>query len=118
MRTSRYAHKKNDYDNAIKYMEKAIDFIEQKSRFYKGLSQIYAEASFYYFNTEEVVKGFEYLERAVYYDRDDKNTIQLIYQSAIYTNKPENGIQLLNKIRDYQDSTEIDFYILKLKELQ
>ena len=118
MRTSRYAHKKNDYDNAIKYMEKAIDFIEQKSRFYKGLSQIYAEASFYYFNTEEVEKGFEYLERAVYYDRDDKNTIQLIYQSAIYTNKPENGIQLLNKIRDYQDSTEIDFYILKLKELQ
>jgi hypothetical protein len=118
MRTSRFAHSKNDYENAIKYMEKAIDFIDQKSRFYKGLSQIYAEASFNSFESDEIEKGFSYLEKAVYYNRTDKNIIQLIYQAAIYTNEIERGINLFEKIREYQDSVEIDSYITQLKELQ
>ncbi|MCD6177636.1 MAG: membrane protein, partial [Candidatus Cloacimonetes bacterium] len=118
MRTSRFAHSKNDYENAIKYMEKAIDFIDQKSRFYKGLSQIYAEASFNSFDSDEIEKGFSYLEKAVYYGRTDKNITQLIYQSAIYTNEIERGINLFEKIREYQDSVEIDSYIAQLKELQ
>ncbi|MEA2097126.1 MAG: DUF2723 domain-containing protein [Candidatus Cloacimonadota bacterium] len=118
MRTSRFAHTKNDYENAIKYMEKAIDYIDNKSRFYKGLAQLYAEASFNYFDTDEIDKGFSYLEKAVYYNRTDKNMIQLIYQSAVYTNEIERGIQLFEKIREYQNSVEIDFYIKQLKELQ
>jgi len=118
MRTSRFAHTKNDYENAIKYMEKAIDFIDQKSRFYAGLSQLYAEASFNYFDSKEIETGFSYLEKAVYYNRTDKNMIQLIYQSAVYTNEIQRGIQLFEKIRGYQDSVEIDFYIKQLKELQ
>ena len=44
--------------------------------------------------------------------------IQLIFQSAVYTNEIERGIQLFEKIRGYQDSVEIDFYITQLKELQ
>jgi len=44
--------------------------------------------------------------------------IQLIYQSAVYTNEFEKGIQLYEKIRGYQDSVEIDYYISKLKELK
>ncbi len=118
MRTSRFAHTKNDYENAIKYMEKAIDFIDQKSKFYKGLSQLYAEASFSYFDSNEIEKGFLYLEKAVYYNRTDKNMIQLIFQSAVYTNEIDRGIKLFEKIRGYQDSVEIDFYITQLKELQ
>ena len=118
MRTSRFAHSKNDYENAIKYMEKAIDFIDNKSRFYKGLAQLYAEASFNYFDSDEIDKGFSYLEKAIYYNRTDKNMIQLIYQSAVYTNEIARGIQLFEKIRGYQDSVEIDFYITQLKELQ
>ncbi len=118
MRTSRFAHSKNDFEHAIKYMEKAIDFIDQKSRFYKGLAQLYAEASFSYFDTDEIDKGFSYLDKAIYYNRTDKNMIQLIYQSAVYTNEFEKGIQLYEKIRGYQDSVEIDYYISKLKELK
>jgi len=118
MRTSRFAHSKNDYDNAIKYMEKAIDFIDQKSRFYKSLSQIYAEASFNSFDEDQIDKGFNYLERALYYNRSDKNMIQLVFQSAIYTNEIDKGIDLFNKIRDYQDSVEIDYYIDQLEEMK
>jgi hypothetical protein len=118
MRTSRFAHTKNDYEHAIKYMEKAIDFIDQKSRFYVGLSQLYAEAAFNFFDSNENEKGFSYLEKAVYYNRTDKNMVQLIYQSAIYTNDIESGIKLFEKIRGYQDSVEIDYYITQLKELQ
>ncbi|MCF7858177.1 MAG: DUF2723 domain-containing protein [Candidatus Cloacimonetes bacterium] len=116
MRTSRFAHRKNDYDNAIKYMEKAIDFIDQKSRFYIGLSQLYAEAAFNSFDMEETEKGFDHLEKAVYYNRSDKNMIQLIYQSALYTNEIERALDLFNKIRAYQDTSEINFYISNLKE--
>ena len=118
MRTSRFAHSKNDFENAIKYMEKAMDFIDQKSRFYKGLAQLYAEASFSYFDTNEIDEGFSYLEKAIYYNRTDENMMQLIYQSAIYTNEFERGIQLYEKIRGYQDSVEIDYYISRLKELK
>lgn len=118
MRTSRFAHSKNDYENAIKYMEKAIDFIEQKSRFYKGLAQIYAEASFSSFDSNEIEQGFAYLERALYYNRSDQNMIQLVFQSAVYTNEIDKGIELFEKIRDYQDSVEIDYYINQLKDLK
>jgi tetratricopeptide (TPR) repeat protein len=118
MRTSRFAHTKNDYDNAIRYMEKALDYIDQKSRFYKSLAQLYAEASFSAFDSNENEKGFSYLEKAVHYNRTDKNMIQLIFQSAVYTNDIERGIALFKKIRGYQDSVEIDYYISQLKELQ
>ncbi|MDP8204633.1 MAG: hypothetical protein P9L95_08900, partial [Candidatus Tenebribacter mawsonii] len=118
MRTSSFAHEKNDYENAIKYMEKAIDFIDQKSRFYKGLAQIYAEAAFNAFDSKENEKGFSYLERAVHFNRTDKEMIQFIFQSAVYTNEIEKGINLFKKIRNYQDSVEIDYYISQLKELQ
>ncbi len=118
LRTSRFAHSKKDYEYSIKYMEKAIDFIEEKSRFYKGLSQLYAEAALSSFDTDEKEVGFSYLEKAVYYNRTEPNLLQLIYQSAVYTEDIARGIQLFDKIKAYQDSVEIGYYISRLKELQ
>ncbi|MBN1326532.1 MAG: DUF2723 domain-containing protein, partial [Candidatus Cloacimonetes bacterium] len=58
MRASRYFHAQMDYGNAIKYMEKSLEFIEGKQRFYYGLAQLYVEAGYYLLELGMIDEGF------------------------------------------------------------
>ncbi len=116
MKTSQYAHYKRDYANAIKYMRKAIDFIENKSRFYYGLSQLYVEAAFHLFERDSNEQGFDYLENAIFYNRTDEKLVQVIFQAAVYTKEYDKGINLLKKIKPFQDSAAVQVFIDRLEE--
>lgn len=116
IRTSSYAHSIKDYGNAIKYMEKAIEFIEQKSRFYKGLSQLYIEAGFFFLEKDMIEEGFKHLENAIFYNRTDPKISQAIFQASVFTEEYDKGIELLNKIRPFQDSSQVQMFITKLEK--
>jgi hypothetical protein len=118
MRTSRYAHYQKDYDNAIKYMHKAIDFIDSKSRFYFGLSRLYMEAAFHNLEKDLVDKAFEYLENAVFYNRTNEDLLQVIFQATVYSEDYEKGISLLEKIKPYQDSIAVEVMIDRLEKMK
>ena len=118
MRTSQYAHSQKDYDNAIKYMLKAIDFIDSKNRFYFGLSRLYAEAAFYNLEKDLVDKAFEYLENAIYYNRTNEELLQVIFQASVYSEAYEKGISLLEKVKPYQDSVAVDVMIDRLEKMK
>jgi len=47
MRMSTVFYRKKDYDNAIKYMKKALDFIQDKDRYIPSLSNLYYEIGDY-----------------------------------------------------------------------
>jgi len=115
MRTSAFAHSQHDYDNAIKYMEKAIDYLEDKSRYNRGLSRLYLEAGYSMLESDEIDKGFSYLDKAVYYDHNEEDLIPAIYQAAVYTEEYDRGIQILAKLIPYQDSTVVNTYIEKME---
>jgi len=118
MRTSQYAHSQKDYDNAIKYMRKAIAFVDSKSRFYFGLSRLYMEAAFHYLEKDLVDKAFEYLENAIYYNRTNEELLQVIFQATVYSESYEKGISLLEKIKPYQDSVAVETIIERLKQMK
>jgi Protein O-mannosyl-transferase TMEM260-like len=115
MRTSRFAHSQKDYYNAIKYMEKAIDFIDSKAKFYSGLSQLYLEAGFELIQNNMIDEGFEHLENAVYYDRENEELINAVYQATAYSEAYDQGISLLTKMKSYHDSTLIQTYIDRIR---
>ncbi len=116
MRTSQFAHYQKDYDIAIKYMKKALDFIETKHRFYPSLSKLYLEASTS--DLENIDKTFEYLKQAVYYDRDNRNLLSAVYMIAEKTEEIERGLALLEMMEGYQDSTLIENFRRRLLNLQ
>jgi tetratricopeptide (TPR) repeat protein len=118
MRTSQYAHTQKDYDNAIKYMRKAINFVDSKNRFYFGLSRLYMEAAFYNLEKDLVDKAFEYLENAIYYNRTNEDLVQVIFQATVYSEAYEKGISLLEKIKPYQDSITVDTIIERLEQMK
>jgi hypothetical protein len=118
MRTSSFAHSQGDYYNAIKYMEKAIDFIDNKSRFYEGLSQLYLEAAFNLIENGKIDEGYEYLENSVYYNRADEELTHAIFQATAYSQAYEEGISLLNKMKSFQDSVLIQTYIDRLESMR
>jgi len=111
MRASQFYHSQGDFDHAIQYIEKGMEFLENKSRFHNSLSQLYLEASFHYIRNDQTDKGFNSLEKAVYYNRYNKDLIQLIYRAALDSNQPRRGILLLNSLKAYQDTSEINVYI-------
>ncbi|HHE38863.1 MAG TPA: DUF2723 domain-containing protein, partial [Candidatus Cloacimonetes bacterium] len=115
LRASQYFHRDQDYENAIKYMEKGLRFVQDKQRFYSGLSQLYLETGFHYLEKEENEKAFEFLDNAISYNPVDKSIALSIYQAAVYSEENDKGIALLEKIRPYQDSTVINQYIRKLE---
>lgn len=116
MRASRYYHNNDNYGLAIQYMEKALEFVEQKQRFYYGLAQLYIEAGYFLIENSRIEEGFTYLENAVYYNRHDPAMIQIIFQAADYAAAPLQGIELLRKIKPYQDSLMINSYIEELQQ--
>ncbi|MCK4694148.1 MAG: hypothetical protein KAT74_00225, partial [Candidatus Cloacimonetes bacterium] len=104
-------HSQNDLGNAVKYIEKGLEFIQDKKRFNKTLSRLYIEASFYFIQKDSINEGFKNLEKAIYYNRKDRSILQAIYQAAKMADSPEKGIELLKKIKPYQDSVSVQTYI-------
>jgi len=117
MRASRYYHIREDYGNAIEYMEKALEFVEGKQRFYYGLAQLYLEAGYFLLENGFVDEAFIHLENAVYYNRRDPTLLDAIYQAAVFAQAPEKGINLLTKMRSYHDTVQVNSMITQLKEI-
>ena len=115
MRTSRYYHTRDNFDEAILYMEKAVKFIENKRRFYPALSQLYVEAAFNLIENKKYELAFPFFDKAIHYNRKDTNLALYIYQASILAELPEKGIEYLEKIFPYQDSTIVKKYINKLR---
>ena len=115
MRASQHYHKQKDYPNAIKYMEKGIDFIQDKRRFYSGLSQLYIEAGYYFIENDNIEQGFLFIEEAIQFNKTNKNLPYIIYQAAVYANSEDRGIELLEKLKAYQDTAIINSYIENMK---
>jgi len=111
MRASQFYHAQGDYEHAISNIERGLEFVEKKSRFYISLSKLYIEAAFNYIREDEADIGFDYLEKAIYYNRNDKNLIQLVYRAAVDSNNPERGVLLLNQLKAYHDSSDINSYV-------
>ena len=111
MRASQFFHSQNDLGNAVKYIEKGLEFIQDKKRFNKTLSRLYIEASFYFIQKDSINEGFKNLEKAIYYNRKDRSILQAIYQAAVMADSPEKGIELLKKVKPYQDSVSVQTYI-------
>ncbi len=118
MRTSQFAHSQRDYGTAIEYMEKAISFVENKQRFYTGLSKLYLEAGYFLLEKGDVEDAFIFLENAIYYDREDEELITAVYQAAIFSEEYEKGKTLLQKMLPYHDSTLINSYIERIDSMQ
>ncbi len=115
MRTSQHYHKQKDYQNAIKYMKRGIDFIQDKSRFYSGLSQLYIEAGYHYIEKDNAEQGFLFIENAIQFNKTNENLPFIIYQAALYSNSKDRGIELLEKLKAYQDTAIINSYIENMK---
>ncbi|NQV18943.1 MAG: DUF2723 domain-containing protein [Armatimonadetes bacterium] len=115
MRASQHYHKQKDYPNAIKYMEKGINFIQDKGRFYSGLSQLYIEAGYYFIENDNVEQGFLFIEDAIQFNKTNENLPFIIYQAAVYANSEDKGIELLEKLKAYQDTAIINSYIENMK---
>ncbi len=118
MRASRIFYSTQDYGNAILYMEKSLDFIEGKQRFYYGLSQLYLEAADVLIENNENEAAFAHLENALYYNRYDPGLPQEIFLATTRSGTPEKGINLLKKMAQYQDTTIVNSYIEQLRNMQ
>ena len=113
-RASQYYLKRDEYVKAIQFMEKGLQFIQDKKRFYPGLSQLYMEAAFDFLDKEKYEEGFDYMNNAIYYNRTDANLVSMIYQAGAYTKEYKKAAELLNTLKQYQQADVIDMYIAKL----
>ncbi len=111
MRASQFYHNQGDFDNAIEKIERGLEFVENKGRFHKSLSQLYIEAAFNDIRKNKAEQGFDKLEKAIYYNRKNKDLLQLVYRASVDAGLPEKGIQLLEQLKAYNDSSEVNNYI-------
>jgi len=118
MRASQFYHSQGDFDHAIEYIEKGLEYIENKSKFYNSLSRLYIEAAFSYIREDKDEKGFDTLEKAIYYNRKDRDLVQLVYRAAVDSENPERGILLLEQLLAYHDSSSVNSYIELLRASQ
>ena len=116
MRASQYFRSENDYGKSIKYMEKAIKFIDDKKRFYPSISQLDVEAAFNFIEKKMYDEAFVYLADAIYYNRTDPSLSKYIYQAGKVAKAPDKAIELLKKLQNYQDDKRIPKYIEVLQK--
>lgn len=81
MRVSQYYHRQNDLSNAAEYLDKAIRFIQNRERFYPGLTQLYIDA-------EEYEKALVTVERAI-----ESSPLNLnLYIQAVFAHLELNSV--------------------------
>jgi hypothetical protein len=115
MRTSQYFHAQRNYGLAIQYMEKAMDYIQQKEKFYYGLSQLYVEAGLFLLERSMIDEAYTHFENAIYYNREDKNLTMMVYEATLLSQAYDKGIALLNKLKPIQGDDYVQPYIDELE---
>jgi len=115
-KASNFYHSSRDMKNAIKYMERALEFMEDKERFYGSLSRLYVDTGYMLIDEDKIEEGFKSLENAIFYDRRNQGLVRSIFNAATFANVPDKGIELLKKLRPYQDSEMVDQYIAELSK--
>jgi hypothetical protein len=116
-RASQYYHNLNDYEKAVDFMVRGIEFVDGKERFYPGLAQLLTEASYQAVDDDNIERSFEYIEQAIQYDPTETDIIYTIQSIASYTGEFEKGIALLESLKQYQDQrgvNQIDMIIRSL----
>ncbi|MBC8525672.1 MAG: DUF2723 domain-containing protein [Candidatus Cloacimonetes bacterium] len=125
MRMSNVFYKNNDYENAIKYLKKALDFIESKDKYIPSLSNLYAEmgdyenayntiapvvkndpsnaqivylASDYLKNAGNIDKALTLLDTFITNNPKQKYFVEFYLDICEENKKYEQGLNLINKI--------------------
>jgi hypothetical protein len=97
MRASQYYHQHDDYENAIKYMRRGMDFIQQQQRFNSSLARLYLEYSYQLIEKDSTKAAFDKLETAVELDPSNQYLPGIISEYARITNDFERAKQILEK---------------------
>ncbi len=143
MRLSSTYRDTGDFPKAIMYMQKAITFVENKSKFNLGLAQLYVEAgkkqealallgdvlkdnanntqtlvqaAFLNMKLGNVKEGFKFIEKAIPLDPQNTDFAPLILQAAVQFNARKDGAALLEKLKQFQDPAEIQKYIDRVND--
>ena len=117
MNASRYYHSENDISKAIVYLQKTVDFAPDNRGIRTALSQLYSEAGYKLLEKGFYDDAFQHLENSIFYDRSNKNQIPSVVQAGLYSEEYEKTINLLIKLRPYQNAEEIDQAINELTKL-
>lgn len=115
IRTSQYFHANRDFDNAIKYIFKGMDYVQEKHRFYPSVTRLHLDAANNVVE-QDPAKAFGYLEDILNYDKTNKNILMTAYRLAKKSKNYDLGITFLNKIKAYQDEGDVKNYIELLEE--
>lgn len=116
VRASQFYHSLSDFDNSVLYLEKGMEFMVDKQRFYNSMSNLYLEGSFHFAGREEFEKSLNFLENAINYHPANRGLTQAIYRISRQIERRERGIELLEMIKPYQDSMAVNTYISLLQE--
>ncbi|MDD3050730.1 MAG: hypothetical protein PHR06_06240, partial [Candidatus Cloacimonetes bacterium] len=127
LRASNYYYNEGDIPNAINYMEKTIDFDQQKDRYYIGISQLHEQAGnlrLAYTNIQKAIEidptnddyflqagkllllmesdeaidiAFQLFENALIVSSNKERTAAIIYRFAVESDTFEKANELINK---------------------
>jgi hypothetical protein len=131
MRASTYYRLQDEPDNAIYYMERALEFIQERTRFYRTLSQLYSEAGVYLLDIAEIApddeknlyisEAYKRLENMIFYYRTNKDLPVILYSIAHDYGTYSETIDLLHRLAasapEAHDLEEIDRLIQNLQSL-
>ncbi len=118
MNASRYYHNHQDIHNAIKYLQKTVEFAPGNQNLRTALSQLYSEAAYHLLEKGFNEEAFKNLENSIYYDKRNENIIPTIFQAGLYSKEYDKTIELLRKLREYQDPERIDEAISEVIKIQ
>ena len=118
MNASRYYHNHQDINNAIKYLKRTVEFAPGNQGLRTALAQLYSEAAYHLLEKGFNDEAFKNLENSIYYDRKNENMIPTIFQAGVYSKEYDKTIELLKKIREYQEPELIDDAISEIIKIQ
>jgi transmembrane protein TMEM260 (protein O-mannosyltransferase) len=132
MRASTYYRLKDDYDNAIYYMQESLKFIQEKQRFYRTLASLYSESGINILDTVDqlpaeekqpyLAEAYYRFENMIYYNRYNKDIPAILYSIALDYQTYQQSIDMLNKLISYapdgHDIAEINKLIANLETMK
>ncbi|MCK4957521.1 MAG: DUF2723 domain-containing protein, partial [Candidatus Cloacimonetes bacterium] len=93
MNASRYYHTTDDYSNAIKYLEKTLQFAPGNSGIRTALSKLYSEAGYILLEKGFTKEAFDHLENSIYYSRYEKSLIDVVVNAGLYSKDYDRTIE-------------------------
>jgi len=143
MRVSQYYHRQNDLSNAAHYLDKAIRFIQNRERFYPGLTQLYIDAEEYeraldtvekaiessplnlnlyvqavfaHLELDSIDAAFDMFDRAIEAGISAPDLINYIYLASLDYEIYDRGIEMLRRLEAQDPYSLIPEYIEILEE--